>query len=456
MSLSALLCRSPIKPLDVSALMDRFITRRNFTSSQMSILSNGVRVVTAPGPLPYTHLSLCAEAGSRYEDRGNGVTTGTAHATSRVLAANFAGTPWAVSTTTDREYSRLSLSLPKGDLKKAISAIGEVANGPRVNDADLRAVLHHMRNEIADLRTNPWAISRENTVNNLFEMSPLGQPVLPMDQDDVGAITDRSIKTHANEWISGAPVLVAIGDVDHDAVVEYASKALSWRWESKRKMKQPMFLAGIHKEFNKSMPLVYTQLSYEAPPATSEDALAFPLVRELLGEFSRRNGEYGAETWVAREIAFCYWVRDMFTNYYGFSDAGFFSMNVSGTASTFKDLFQKLPILSLQYDANRMSYQLTAEELHNAKARWLLTAGNASASSPDAHAAEIGNSVLMHGRHIGLVERARRVVSMDHTRLRDIMQKYFYMGNVFLEVIGAGNDCPDHAILKMGTWLWRG
>lgn len=455
MSLSQLLCRSPVSPLRVGGLLDR-VSSRKVAPTLQTKLPNGVQVLTAKGFSQHAHIGVYAKAGSRTDFHRK---PGLASFTQRCLQnALYSSGNYSADGATDRELSYVTLSVPSSDAATAVKTLGDAVKNFNQSPDALNKVKTSLHNEIAASRSNIEFVLFDNLVNAAFESTDLGCTPLPTDQAAVAALGRPDVEEQLDLfWNPSNLIVVAVGNVNHDEIVNAAQKQFSGvsKAVTHHEHTQPRFLGGDINQWNHSVPYVHLAYGMECPALTHEDSLMMQVLPELFGSYNWDMGQYTGDTMISRYLAFQPWVRELQSYYLGFSDAGIFGFYFKSDVAKWRDWLQKSPARALFGELVRLQFQMLPEEFQNAKTRALTKMFLQSGNSPKSYSLEIAKHASMHGRHIPIAEVCSRLEMLDMETAMKEYHEYFYDRTIVASGFGYLVDPLDSYWLRASTWTYQ-
>lgn len=256
-------------------------------------LANGVRIVTQR--LPYHHsvaLGLWLLNGTRHEAKDQ---TGYAHflehlffkGTDRLdgptLALRLEAMGGQVNAHTGRELTALHGLVPKRDIPELLSILGDMLCRPRFNDHDVSLERQVILQEMAMVEDNPEEVLEDRTMTLAWPDHPLGQPILGR-PEVIERADAASLRDYLREQISGGRVwVVAVGDVEHNALVTACSDLAALPdGDMTTPHTPPRFVPGQHAI---TLHAEQSQLLWimPIPPAGAPDHYAHLMANHVLG-----------------------------------------------------------------------------------------------------------------------------------------------------------------------------
>jgi predicted Zn-dependent peptidase len=199
-------------------------------------LSNGLRVVVAPGPsLHRAHVALYARVGSRFESPEN---NGISHFLEHMLYRGTADLPSAhevnyaferhggyLYAATHVDFGVFSLTLPPENLAKACTTFGSVLRGPEFFDIEIEKGIV-CEEILEDLDDEGRQIDADNLSRSLiYPQHPLGFTITG-DEKHVRSFEANALRAHhARHYTAGSSVLAFGGAVDPNVAFELAERA---------------------------------------------------------------------------------------------------------------------------------------------------------------------------------------------------------------------------------------
>ena len=203
-------------------------------SIEISILSNGLTVITDPMPqLESAALGVWVNCGGRNETKPvMGIShmlehmafKGTERRSARDIAEEMESVGGFLNAYTSREQTAFHARVLKSDVPLAMDVLADILTRPTFEQSELERERQVVLQEIGQARDTPDDIIFDHLQATIYQNQPLGWQILGED-DTVAAFTRENLRTYmqANYRAVGM-TLVASGAVDHAKIVKLAEE----------------------------------------------------------------------------------------------------------------------------------------------------------------------------------------------------------------------------------------
>lgn len=135
------------------------------------------------------------------------------------LARRFDAMGGQVNAYTGRELTALHGLVPADDAPELLELLTAMLLTPRFSEEDVRLERHVVSQEMAMVQDTPEEALEEQAVSRAWADHPLGRPILGT-SDSIGSIDAANMRAYLRDMLSGGRLwVVAVGDVDHDAML---------------------------------------------------------------------------------------------------------------------------------------------------------------------------------------------------------------------------------------------
>lgn len=210
----------------------------NFSPVGSGSLSNGLYVLSSrPSDLPLTTLSLIAHAGAEHDQPA---TAGLANLTARALEAGTSslsadriawefeqlGAELNVSVAWDAVV--LSVTVSTARIEPALALLAEIVTNPALADDEIGRLRGEQLAELAQRRAEPRTLASDMASRFIFVPDvPYSRPLVGTPAS-VRHLTAGHVRDfYALHWHAGAAGLIAVGNLDHDAIMNLAARHLN-------------------------------------------------------------------------------------------------------------------------------------------------------------------------------------------------------------------------------------
>lgn len=193
------------------------------------------------------------------------------------------------SSKADREYTRYGLQTFSGDAGRAVALLGDLICNGSFNSAELELVKEQVSAEHEDNHNRYEETTLENAHFNSFREHMLGQPIKG-DRDLTHTLGIDHLKDfYAANYCGDNVVVVATGDVSHDAIVDAVEKSFSSLQKSStvsaKNTEKPVYIPALLMIRDDEMVNSNVGVFYDAPGVKHEDYYAFLLMKNMFGNY---------------------------------------------------------------------------------------------------------------------------------------------------------------------------
>ncbi len=404
---------------------------------RVTVLDTGVTVISHAMPhLKTVALGLWVRAGSRDEMPDEaGVAhflehmafKGTSRRSAREIAEAIEGRGGDLNAATSSETTGYTAHVLKEDWALALDVIADIVTDPVFDPAEMERERGVILQEIAAAHDDPVDLVFEQAEEAAFDGHPLGRSVLGR-PETVGRLTPDDLRAfRARTYLSGAMVLSAAGNVDHDALVREAAARLAGVPQGSGPERQPPRFHSGRRIRQRPQDQTHIVLAWPAPGYRDEQVWAAQAASAILG-----GGMASRLFQVLREQrGLCY---ATYSYYSAWADAGLIYLY----AATAPERAEEAEAL-MRSLASGLSKDISAEELDRAKAQ-----GRAglvmSLESPVARAGQMARQMLGYGRVPPIQEFLARIEAVQPEMVSDAARAIFSREPVVSRVEATGRS----------------
>ena len=383
-------------------------------SVERTTLASGLTIVTESRPqLETAALGVFAGTGARSEASDeHGLAhmlehmafKGTKRRDARRIAEEIENVGGDLNAATSAEQTAYYARVLKADVGLGLDILADILTESVFDEEELTREKNVITQEISAVEDAPDDLVFDHFIETAFPDQPLGRPILGTAQT-VASFDRTAIQTYLNRHYRAARMVVAaVGAVEHDQIVEQASRLFAGIEAAPGPEPLPGLYRGGEKIVVADQEQAHVVLGFEGLSYRHPDSYALSLFSNLLGGgmSSRLFQE------VREKRGLCYSI-DAFQ--WGFSDAGFFGVSAGAGEEELKDL---IPVV---LDEMAAAAEAPREaELARAKAQ--MKAGQLMAlESSSVRAEQLARHILVWGRPL---EAAEIVARIDAVTLEDV------------------------------------
>ncbi|MBL8584534.1 MAG: insulinase family protein, partial [Rhizobiaceae bacterium] len=390
---------------------------------EVSRLSNGLTVATEYLPsIESVALGVWVKSGSRNErDHEHGMAhllehmafKGTARRSAFQIAAEIENVGGEINAATSVETTSFYARVLSDDVPLAIDILADILTESKFDPAELEREQHVILQEIGAAHDTPDDIVFDRFTETAFRHQTIGRSILGTPETVKSFTSDQIHAFIERQYAAERMVIVAAGDVQHDAFVREVEKRFG-AFREKADAQIPQYAHYVGGDFREDRDLMDAQiiLGFEGRAYHVRDFYASQILSMILGGgmSSRLFQE------VREKRGLCY---SVYAFHWGFSDTGIFGIHAATGQS---DLSRLIPVMV--DELQKAGEAITIEELNRARAQY--RAGLImSAESCSARASQIARQLLLFGRPIPKEELMERLGALTTDRLTDLSARLF-------------------------------
>lgn len=426
--------------------------------TKISTLPNGLRVATEQTPHKTATVGLYIDAGSRFE---TAQTNGTAHFLEHML---FKGTEkrsqhelevevenlgMLFNAYTSREQTVYFAKCFSKDIDHATEILSDLTLNPTLDQRAIEAERAVILRENDEVNEEPEEVVIDHLHATAFQGHSLGFSILgPV--DNIKSISQKDLRDYiTTNYTAPRIVLAAAGGVEHDAVVEIASKYFGHlpAEHNAQDMSPAGFVGSEIRARDDSMPHLHLGLAVEGCGLTNPDFFPLMVASTLVGSWDRSfSGGANLSSELARRCT----EYDLATKYNSFhtsySDTGLWG--IYGVCDPLKaDDF----IFAIQEEWINICEHSTEDDVARAKAQlkaqWVFSNDGTTAICD-----EIGRQMLTYGRRMYAAEADARIEAVTLSNLRETANRYIYDKCPAVVGVGPTEQITDYNRIRGGMW----
>lgn len=389
---------------------------------RITTLANGLRVATDYVPTVETaSLGVWVGAGTRYETASvNGVAhmlehmlfKGTTRRNAREIAEQIEAVGGHINAYTSRESTAYYVRILKQDTALAVDVLADILQHSLFDAEELQRERTVILQEIAQVHDTPDDLVFDNYQASAFTGQPLGRPVL----GDAAIVRDMSRQEIVgyldSHYRAERMLLVAAGNVDHDALVALAEAKFGNLPQGAPDKPAPALYVGGELRDERDLEQVHLALGFRGVSLVDDDFHAISVMSNLLG--GGMSSRLFQEIREKRGLAYTI---DTFVSCY--TDDGLFGV-YAGTSES--DVAELVPVLC--NEISRLADTVTDEEV--ARARAQLRAGVLMAlESTSARCEQVAQHLLFFGRVVPVEEIVARVDAVEAADVARLARRIF-------------------------------
>jgi predicted Zn-dependent peptidase len=341
----------------------------------------------------------------------------------------------ATSVETTSFYARVLSS----DVPLAVDILADILQESQFDADELEREQHVILQEIGAAHDTPDDIVFDRFTETAFRHQTLGRSILGT-PETVKSFTSTQLHDYiGRQYGADRMVVVAAGDVKHDAFVREVEKRLGG-FRSKADGTMPQYAQYVGGDFRENRDLMDAQiiLGFEGRAYHVRDFYASQVLSMILGGgmSSRLFQE------VREKRGLCY---SVYAFHWGFSDTGIFGVHAATGQSSLGEL---VPVIMNELQS--CGENILQAELDRARAQY--RAGLImSAESPSSRASQIARQLLLFGRPVAKEELMERLDALNVGRLTDLSGRLFSTRPTLTAVGPVGTLAPYEDVLDLAS-----
>jgi predicted Zn-dependent peptidase len=390
---------------------------------EVSRLSNGLTVATETLPsIETAALGVWVKSGARNErDEEHGMAhllehmafKGTGSRSAFQIASEIENVGGEINAATSVETTSFYARVLSEDMPVAVDILADILQDSTFDPEELDREQHVILQEIGAAHDTPDDIVFDKFTETAYSHQTIGRSILGT-PDTVRSFTSPQLHAFMERQYGAEDmVVVAAGDINHDAFVREVEKKLGgFRAKARSVIPRPAQYVGG--DFREERDLMDAQivLGFEGRAYHMRDFYASQVLSMILGGgmSSRLFQE------VREKRGLCY---SVYAFHWGFSDTGVFGVHAATGQS---DIAELVPVIV--DELQKAGERIDQSELDRARAQY--RAGLImSAESASSRASQIARQVLLFGRPITKDELMERLSALTVERLTDLSARMF-------------------------------
>eukprot|EP00735_Rhodelphis_limneticus_P009160 TRINITY_DN2573_c0_g1::TRINITY_DN2573_c0_g1_i1::g.19274::m.19274 TRINITY_DN2573_c0_g1::TRINITY_DN2573_c0_g1_i1::g.19274 ORF type:complete len:490 (+),score=163.25,sp/Q42290/MPPB_ARATH/48.62/2e-131,Peptidase_M16/PF00675.15/3.3e-45,Peptidase_M16_C/PF05193.16/8.4,Peptidase_M16_C/PF05193.16/1.3e-31 TRINITY_DN2573_c0_g1_i1:51-1520(+) len=429
---------------------------RRAVPTQVTTLSNGLRVATEETPGETATIGVWIEAGSRWEDEK---TNGVAHFLEHLL---FKGTPKrsrvqlekqiedmgaSLNAYTSREHTVFYARSRVGDVNNCADILSDILSNSVLDPAAIDAERAVILQEATEVAKNKAESVFDMLHSTAYQGTPLGFTILGS-EENIKSITRNDLVKYINDnYLASRVVISAAGGIKHEDVVKLAEQKFSWLKAGpplhlRSRPAPAIFTGGEIEQRNDDQSVTNAVIAWEAPSLCDADTTAMQVLQFILGSWNNKsNIGINTSSQMCRKLAQDGYVSNVMTFFTQYSDTGLFGVyfDVPHAADAVLDDV----VWRVVKEPIRLCQKVSKDEVERAKNQLKLALLSSAYDTP-ATAEDIGRQILNYGRRIPLAEQIARVDAVDEAAVQHVANKYIWDHEMAIVASGQTSNWPDY------------
>lgn len=412
-------------------------------SVTVTTLNNGLRIATDPmDGVRTAAVGVYVNAGARHETADDhGVAhflehmafKGTERRTARGIAEEIEAVGGHLNAYTAREQTAYYARVLADDVPLGVDLLADIVQHSVFAEVELEKERQVIIQEIGQAEDTPDDLVFDILQEVSFPNQTLGRPILGTPESVGGMSRDALCNFIQRHYAPRNVVFAASGAVQHNRIVELASKAFDALPAGQPHTIEPARFTGGERREKRELEQAHLALAFPSVAYDDPDFYAAQVYATLLG--GGMSSRLFQEIRENRGLAYSVFA---FTGSY--NDGGMLSI-YAGTGE--EDLGEVVPLIAAEMQ--EVTHAVTEGEV--ARSRAQLKAGLLmSLESSTARAEQLGRQLLVHGRPLSTEEIVAAVDAVDEAAIRRVARRVL-AGPVGVAAVGPVGRLADYETL---------
>jgi predicted Zn-dependent peptidase len=408
---------------------------------KMTVLDNGIRVVTESWNHGLASIGVFVDAGTRYE---NSNTSGSAHFLEHIimngskkrsrneLFKEVENMGASLDAFTSREYTLFNMNLFPRDIDRSVEILGDILQNPSMSSETIELERDTIKVELEESNKDSLELILEAAHFNNYRDHMIGSPILG-DIENINNISADMVRDyHKTHYVGKNLIIVGTGNIEHNHLVENVRKHFGGLSKNSApgleriNTNKPNFTPSCMFMRDDERYNTAVGVFYDAPGWLHEDYFSFLILERILGNYSMdKNGPQHLNTTFKQYSMLeghCGALPDVQKAqgiYSPYRDCGFFGTYLHGN-----EVFtRQMAYFGLFIPASfgRQVHQVEVYRARNKLYNELL-----ALEHPSEVLQLLGPQILYLNRKISRAEIAKRVAYINDQTLQKVAYEWFY------------------------------
>lgn len=406
----------------------------NLPETQLTQLNNGVRIVSESNSSPACSISLCIDAGTRYEnERNNGIAhlfehmllKGTGTRSASEIEKSITDIGAQVTSKTTPEYTVIQCNVLSKNASKLLEIIADVIHNSTFSTELVEAEKGVLLRELSEIETDWPRVVMDYLHQTAYQGTPLALP-LHGPSVNIKAFSRQDILEYIDNNFKGPRiVLSAAGGVNHDQLAKLGEQyfgKVSTTYPAEIPVLTPCRFTGSEMRIrDDAVELAHVAIAVEGPGKTSEDYLDMEVAAILQGNWDKTLacGQHIGSL-LAQEVSKQNYAVGFQSFNKTYSDTGLWGIYYVADRMTLDDMTHQILEEWMRMCSSASDFQV--ERAKNILKTRLL----ADYDSLESNAETMGKQVLYYGRRVPWSELEAKINAINAKSVRAAGMKYIY------------------------------
>ena len=408
---------------------------------RITTLENGMRIVSENWPqLETVAVGVWVDLGSRHEtEELNGVAhflehmmfKGTERRTARDIAEEIEAVGGQMNAYTSRDYTTYYTKVMKEDLPLAVDLLADILQHSQFDTEETRRERDVILQELGQAHDTPDDIIFDYMQETAYQNQALGRSILGT-QESVSAMTSAKLKGFMSKgYQASRMVIAAVGNLDHDRLVDMASRAFDSLPQGQGLAIVAANYSGGEERKNKDLEQLHLAIAFPGVSLVHPDYYAMQTFSTMLGGgMSSRLFQK-----VREERGLAYSVYS-FTGCH--NDDGLLGIY----AGTGAELAEEL-VDVVAYEMHDLINNVSEPELQRAKVQ--LKAGMMMAlEGTNARVEQLARQLMVYGHLVPVSDIVAHVNAVDIEAVQRVARSSLSSADLTVAYVGPGDQIPSY------------
>lgn len=436
----------------------------NAPATEVSTLSNGVRVASEAGHGETATVAIHIDVGSRHEtDETSGVAhflehlnfKGTSNRTQQSLEVEFENMGGHLNAYTSREQTVYYAKVFKSDVPKAMEVLADILQNSSLDAGAVERERGVILREFEEVNGQMEEVIIDHLHETAYQGCGLGRTILGPEAN-IASITRDDLETFIKTNYTGPRVVIAgAGAVEHSQLVDLADKTFGGLPSAPPSSLTPpqdtaVFTGSEIRTRNDSLGLAHVALAVETGGWTDPHLFSLMVMQELLGSWDRTSGAGpNKASPLCRKVGEDQLAHSLTALHTNYSDTGLFGVYAIAEPTKLHAL-----MYTIMYEMVRLCHKTTDEEVARARTQ-LKTHMLGALDGSTAVCEDIGRQLTAFGRRLTPAEMFARIDAVDADTVRATAAKFIEDQDLALAGVGHIHELPDYNWLRRRTYWLR-